>query len=141
MYEKTERKDGNLAAELVERYRREIERLKGELKKAGKTEEEGVEGNPFYADMKNVSEEVEKFAQEHSLTTKQAYAALYGEKKYMEYAESEKMKKAKISALSQNGNKGDDFEEGVLSKNEHWAAKKAGMSLAEYLKYKKRGNE
>lgn len=128
--------------ELIERYRNEIGRLKEELEKAKKGgEDKQMQENPFYEDMERAREQVEKFAAEHNLTPQQAYGALFGEKKYDEKSREEKMKKAKISALSQNGNKGEDFEEGVLSKNEHWAAKKAGMSLQDYLKYKKRGNE
>jgi len=125
--------------EMIMRYREEIERLKGELSKAKGGE--GMKENPFYSDFSKVQDQVEQFAKEHNLTPEQAYSALFGEKKYKEVLDEEKMKKAKISALSQSGNQADEFEEGVLSKNEHWAAKKAGMSLADYLKYKKRGNE
>lgn len=127
--------------ELIERYRDEISRLKTELEKA---KENGVKedlSTPFYIGIEKVYDQVKAFADEHNLSVKQAYGALYGESKFDEISQNEKMKKTKISALSQNGNQTDDFEEGVLSKNEHWAAKKAGMSLQDYLKYKKRGNE
>ena len=77
------------------------------------------------------------FAKEHNLTDEEAIGALYGEEKFMALLEKEKMQKAKIPALSQNGNASDEREEGVLSRSEAWAAKKAGMTPADYLKYKK----
>lgn len=120
-------------AELLSRYRGEIDRLRSEL---AKKEEKG-EKNPFYEGMEKVADEVSAFAKEHSLTQKQAFAALYGEERFKEMESRIKMQKAKIPALSQSGNAGEEKEEGVLSSGEAWAAKKAGMSLADYLKYKK----
>ena len=53
----------------------------------------------------------------------------------------EQKNRAKISALSQGGNSAPEAEEAILSPDEIWAAKKAGISNADYLKFKKRGNE
>lgn len=121
------------AAELVARYREEIARLRAELEK----KKEGGEKNPFYEGMEKAKDEITTFAKEHGLSDKQAFAALYGEEKFLSLLEKEKMQKAKIPALSQSGNAGEGEGDGVLTKGEAWAAKKAGMTLADYLKYKK----
>lgn len=123
----------NEALELLRRYQSEVERLRGELKK----KEKKGETNPFYEGMDKEIEKVHSFAKEHNLTDEEAFGALYGEEKFMALLEKEKMQKAKIPALSQNGNASDEREEGVLSRSEAWAAKKAGMTPADYLKYKK----
>ena len=132
-----EEKAKELMRRLIGQYEREIAALKDEksAQEQGDAEIEEMKKNPYYGDIDEVRAEVLEYAKGHGLSPRQAYGALYAEKK----ADEEERKSKKIGALSQKGNAGDDdFEEGALSHNEYWAAKKAGMSLAEYLKYKNR---
>lgn len=131
-------KNKNAVAEIINRYRAEIDRLKGEI---AASEEGKMSENPYYDAFSKNREKIAEFAKEHSLSAKEAYGALFGEIKYAEALAVAKKKNAGISALSEKGNSAPEKEEGVLSQGEMWAAKKAGMSPAQYLKFKKRGNE
>lgn len=125
-------------AEILNRYRQEIDRLKGEIQKneSGKMRE-----NPYFDAFEKNGEQISEFAKEHGLNLKEAYGALFGEMKYAQAISEGQKKNAGILALSEKGNKADEAEEGVLSGGEMWAAKRAGMTPAQYLKFKKRGNE
>ena len=132
-----EEKAKELMRRLIAQYEREIAGLKEEksAQNKGDAEIEEMKKNPFYGDIDEVRGEVLEYAAGHGLSPREAYGALFAEKKA---DEAQRLSK-KIGALSQEGNAGDDdFEEGALSRGEYWAAKKAGMSLAEYLKYKNR---
>lgn len=101
--------------------------------------------NPFYSDIDAVSEQVKKYAREKRLSAKEAYNALYAESRINSMKESamqigqellkEKQQK-KISALSSYGNVSGATRAASLSADELWAAKTAGMSADEYLKFK-----
>lgn len=131
-------KKQNAVAEILGRYRAEIDRLKGEINKAetGKMSED-----PYFDAFSKNSEKIESFAKEHGITLQEAYGALFGKMKYAEAKDDAKKKNAGILALSEKGNSAEGAEDGVLSGGEMWAAKKAGISPAQYLKFKKRGNE
>ena len=88
-----------------------------------------------------IDDDVIEFSNKHGVSPKEAYCALFGEKRAREAAEKSERKNSKIHALSQGGNAADDFADIPLNSDELWAAKKAGISPADYLKFKKRGNE
>ena len=132
--------------ELIKRYRAEIDSLKERLGQYEKQDAERDEAlslrdDPYYDDIESKLSEVLDYARRHGVTVKEAYRALFAEEKAKSLMSKEQKNKAKISALSQGGNSTDAEDGGVLSPDEIWAAKKAGMSIADYLKYKKRGNE
>ena len=132
--------------ELIERYREQIEKLKRKLSEYERDDSEKQEAlslrdDPYYGDIEEKLSEVLDYARRHGVSAKEAYRALFAEEKAKELMSKEQKNKAKISALSQGGNSTEAEDGGVLSPAEIWAAKKAGMSIADYLKYKKRGNE
>ena len=132
--------------ELIKRYRAEIDSLKERLGQYEKQDAERDEAlslrdDPYYDDIESKLSEVLDYARRNGVTVKEAYRALFAEEKAKSLMSKEQKNKAKISALSQGGNSTDAEDGGVLSPDEIWAAKKAGMSIADYLKYKKRGNE
>ena len=132
--------------ELIKRYRAEIDSLKEKLSQYEKHDAERDEAlslrdDPYYDDIESKLSEVLEYARRHGVSAKEAYRALFAEEKAKSLMSKENKNKAKISALSQGGNSTGYEEDGVLSPDEIWAAKKAGMSVSDYLKYKKRGNE
>ena len=140
--------DGGMAdvRELIERYRARIDELEKKLsenegKYSRREEAISLKGEPYYSDIESVIDEVCEFADKYGISVKQAYGALYGEEKARKQENAKQKNSSGISALSQGGNRVQEAEDGILSPDEVWAAKKAGMSLADYLKFKKRGNE
>ncbi len=132
--------------ELIGRYREQIDALKKKLSEYEQNDSERREAlslrdDPYYDDIESKLSEVLDYARRHGVSAKEAYRALFAEEKAKELMKKEQKNKAKISALSQGGNSADAEDTGVLSPDEIWAAKKAGMSISDYLKYKKRGNE
>ncbi|MBO4898449.1 MAG: hypothetical protein J5590_09155 [Clostridia bacterium] len=132
--------------ELIKRYREQIESLKRKLSQYEQDDTERREAlslrdDPYYGDIEDKLSEVLDYARRHGVSAKEAYRALFAEEKARDLMAKEQKNKAKISALSQGGNSAEPEEGGVLSPDEIWAAKKAGMTIADYLKYKKRGNE
>ena len=134
--------------ELIARYREVIEGLQKKLsdyenfeKKRGETA--ALKSEPFYDGLNDEEtlKAVIEFSNKHGVSPKEAYCALFGEKRAREAAEKSERKNSKIHALSQGGNAADDFVDIPLNSDELWAAKKAGISPADYLKFKKRGNE
>ncbi|MBQ7718782.1 MAG: hypothetical protein IJT38_05725 [Clostridia bacterium] len=126
-----------LMRKLIGQYENEIASLKAQQSAQEENDAEisEMKKNPYYSDIDSVRGEVAQYAGEHGLSMREAYGALYAEKK----AGDAEREGKKIGALSQEGNAADDnFEEGALSHSEYWAAKRAGMSLADYLKYKNR---
>lgn len=129
-----------LMRKLVKSYEGEIAKLRNQVAQQddrlkGSKDIDALKQDPYYDDIDSVKDSVLDYAREHSLSPREAYGALYGEKK----AKETQKKNKKISALSQEGNAADDdFDEGVLSRDEYWTAKKAGISLADYLKFKNR---
>lgn len=138
--------DNAQVIELIKKYREEIDNLKEKLSQYEKQDAERDEAlalrdDPYYDDIESKLSEVLEYARRHGVTAKEAYRALFAEEKAKSLMSKEHKNKAKISALSQGGNSAEPSDEGVLSPDEIWAAKKAGMSVADYLKFKKRGNE
>ena len=138
--------DNAKVIELIERYREQIDSLKKKLSEYEQEDSERQEAlslrdDPYYDDIESKLSEVLDYARRHGVSAKEAYRALFAEEKAKTAMAKDKKNRAKIPALSQGGNSGEYADEGVLSPDEIWAAKKAGMSIADYLKYKKRGNE
>lgn len=136
--------DMELARELIMKYRDKIAKLQGELESIGKKnslreEAMKLKKEPFYDDIDTVIDEVTSFAAEHGISPREAYGALYAEEKAKKIQSKSDRENKNIAALSSEGNKGGEPEEGALSEDELWAARKAGMSLADYLKYKTKG--
>jgi DNA-binding NarL/FixJ family response regulator len=101
--------------------------------------------NPFYSDIEEVYETVADYADDRGLSVKEAYNALYGDKmidKIKAMAREEALNEArsksgkKIPALSSGGNAAEDEREMNLSPDEISWARTAGISPADYAKYK-----
>ncbi len=104
-----------------------------------------LSGNPLYDDIEEVYDEVAEYADKKGLTLKEAYNVLFGEaraEKIRKAAEEEALNKSrvrdskKIKGLSQRGNASAEEEDFGLSADEIKTAKRAGMPLKEYAKYK-----
>lgn len=102
-------------------------------------------GNPFYNDINDVRDEVEEYARAKGITAKEAYNALYAEeraKRLQEEARSKAIQEReaknsrKIKGLSSAGNSPAAEGSLGLSAAELAAAKMAGISPADYKKYK-----
>lgn len=133
-----------LARELIMKYRSRIGELENKLateneKSKVKEDALSLKAQPYYDDIENVVDDVLEYSFAHNVTPKQAYCALYAEEKAKKLMSKNEKDSKNIAALSSEGNRAAEPEEGVLSGDELWAAKKAGMSLADYLKYKTKG--
>lgn len=133
-----------LARELIMKYRGRIGELEGKLqsentKSRAREDALSLKEQPYFGDIDNVVDEVLEYSLAHNITPKEAYCALYAEEKAKKLMNKSEKESKNIAALSSEGNKSPEPEEGVLSGDELWAAKKAGMSLADYLKYKTKG--
>ena len=103
-----------------------------------------LKDNPYYADIIDVEDDVIDYAKSKNLTAKEAYSALYGEQRALELqkttkaADLEEVKQSKqIAALSSSGNAAAAKNTVKLTSEEAAWAKAAGMTAAEYAKYKK----
>ena len=103
--------------------------------------------NPLYSDIDEVSEDVVEYANQKGITAKEAYNILYAEQraiKLQKEAEQKALKQAatkqskKIPALSSTGNASTAKATVKLTPTEAWAAQMAGMTPAEYAKYRKK---
>ena len=104
-----------------------------------------LSGNPFYNDIADVRDEVEEYARSKGISAKEAYNALFAEeraKRLQEEARSRAIKERetknskKIKGLSAAGNSPAAEGSLGLSTAELQAAKAAGISPADYKKYK-----
>ena len=156
-------KDGHMVS--LEVLEKERKKWKGRLKEMEEkmtnaeevivTEEVGGSGNtdyleelaelmqkPFYADSGNYVKEMKAYADKHNVSLKEAYNALFAEKKYEEVrqqAENEMQsavlarQNRKIEAV--NGPSGAPKVRAKLSKEQLRMAEMCGMTAEEYLKY------
>lgn len=118
----------------LERSKKDVE-IKEELSK--------LKDNPFYADIDEVSDEVMEYSKERGVSAKEAYNVLFAEQRYEELAREkanqamqEKKQDKKISALSSAGNAPAQKNTVKLTADEAAWAKAAGMTAAEYAKFK-----
>lgn len=142
--EQCEEENMQIARDLIIKYRNKISEVENELqsvnnKNAAKEEALSLKSEPYYDDIDEVLTDVLNYASAHNTSSKEAYNALYGEGKAKKIISKNDKDSKNIAALSSEGNKSGEPEEGVLSGEELWTAKKAGMSLADYLKYKMKG--
>jgi hypothetical protein len=119
----------------------ELERSKKDVEY--KDEISKLKDNPFYADIDEVSEDVIEYAKAKGLTVREAYNALFADQRAQEMARQKeneimqtKKQNKKISALSSAGNAPAQKNTVKLSAQEAEYAKAAGMTPAEYAKYK-----
>lgn len=119
----------------------ELERSKKDVEY--KDEISKLKDNPFYADIDEVSEDVIEYAKAKGLTVREAYNALFADQRAQEMARQKEneimqMKKQdkKISALSSAGNAPAQKNTVKLSAQEAEYAKAAGMTPADYARFK-----
>ena len=135
---------GNVAKEWAEMERENRNFKRGEVEKGLEREVSALSENPFYGDIDDVRDEVLSFAKEKGISVKEAYLALFGEKRsrFLQdraredaVAEKEARDKKKIHALASGGaaSSGGSLN---LSGKELEIAKAAGISPAEYAKFK-----
>lgn len=118
----------------LERSKKDVE-IKDEISK--------LKDNPFYADIDEVSDEVMEYAKDRNVSAKEAYNVLFAEQRYEQLARQnenrrmqEKKQEKKISALSSAGNAPAQKNTVKLTADEMAWAKAAGMTAAEYAKFK-----
>lgn len=106
-----------------------------------------LRATPYYSDIDDVSDEVIEYADKRGITAKEAYNVLYGEQRantLQKEAEQKALKQAavkqskKIPALSSTGNVANTKGTIKLTSAEAEVAKAAGMTYAEYAKYRKK---
>ena len=119
---------------------REVRREKE--KEARRAEMESLKKEPLYKDILEKADAIEAYSFRTGASVKEAYNALFAEEKLrallagMDKSAAEKEKNAKkIPALSGGGAQ-DTGAHIKLSEAEVWAAANAGMTPAEYAKYK-----
>lgn len=107
-----------------------------------RAEMEALRKDPFYADIDDHMDALEAFCFRTGLGAREGYNALFAEKKLRSLLKdnqeqaTEKEKKAKnIPALS-GGGAPEKSAHVKLTEAEMWAAERAGMTPAEYAKYK-----
>ncbi len=106
-----------------------------------KSEIESLKKEALYSDIDDVSAEISDFALEKGITAKEAYNALFGEaraKRLLDEVQKIKddfhRKSRKIPALSSGSAYHPANDD--MTNSEKLAAKLAGISVSEYLKYK-----
>lgn len=124
----------------------ELEKAQGAKDYAGEIQK--LSTSPFYADIEEVADDVTEYAAQKNITAKEAYNILYAEQRALtlqKEAEQKALKQSatkqskKISALSSSGNAQSKTQNTIkLTPTEAWAAKMAGMTPAEYDKYRKK---
>lgn len=134
------------AARLFLMQQKEIEELKkAQRNKDYSAEIQSLKQRPFYADIESVADEVTEYAQKKGITAKEAYNALFAEKRAEELAREAEISGAqsemerqsrKIPALSSSGSAKSQPAGLNLTKKEIAAARAAGMDPQEYAKYK-----
>ena len=123
----------------------ELEKAQGS--KNYEAEIQTLRTSPFYADIDEVTDDIIEYASQKGITAKEAYNVLYAEEratKLQKEAEQKALKQSnikqgkKIPALSSTGNVGTVNNKVKLTPTEAWAARTAGMTPAEYVKYRKK---
>lgn len=101
-----------------------------------------MKGDPFYDDVDGRKSAIEAFIFRTGTTPREAYNALFAEERYRRLREetealrSAAEKKSKHIPALAGGDAGDRSGHFQLSDAEKWAAARAGMTPAEYAKYK-----
>lgn len=101
-----------------------------------------MKNSPMYDDVDGHKEAIEAFIFRTGVTPKEAYNALFGEARFgrlqkdMESEKAAAEKKARHIPALAGGDAQDKQGHIKLSEAERWAAKRAGMTPEEYVKYK-----
>ena len=142
--------DGATAQMLLDMQRENASLRKSNAARRFDDEVASLAGNPFYGDISDVRDAVEEYARDKNISVKEAYNALYGEARALRLQEEARRQalqdrdskdSRKIRGLSSAGNS-PASEQGSLglTSAELAAAKMAGMTPAEYKKYKEMEN-
>ena len=122
-------------AEMFLKQQSDLRNAREKEKEAKKIAEmEGLKTNPDYADILEKKEAIQNYILRYGVPVKDAYNALFSEERLNRIKESGKESK-KIAALSK-GSEGAKNADIKISEAEAWAAKAAGMTPLQYLKYK-----
>lgn len=101
-----------------------------------------MKSDPLYDDVDTRKDMLEAFIFRTGVSPKEAYNALFGEERLhrlrreMETEKNAEDKKAKRIPALAGGDAPDTREQFTLTEAEKWAAKRAGMTPAEYARYK-----